>query len=1128
MEKQMEALTALLVRQAEAAQRAQEEGQRREERLNQLLEHMVAQPSSQSTSRTGSDDTSRSSNTSTHSARFPASAATTPHLTSSASLREFDAWRYKFEGYVTLTKINMLTRTEQRAALTAVLDNEWTRTLRYGISVPEDADLGSILDAMGEYLRNQRNIIVDRRDFYLRVQEAGESFDDFLCSVKEIANFCEFCDKCVDSQLCDRIVVGTSDELALKRMLENKNLTLENAIDICRASESANHCSAVIRGASHSSTHVVNKVSSYRKSRKRDNAKTVKMKSTLCFRCGKDCRNDEQGCRAVDKVCRNCGKRGHFAVVCRHTDRKGSSTQSRNRSASPRWGGGAKVYQLLAGVYTKQVTARPAPRVVVRATHPAGRDSITWTPDSGAETTVMGFVTAASLGIQTSWLKPAGRESLYAAGNHPLTCLGTFPSRLELGSRQAETVVSVVKEIKGALLSWYDSIALGILPENFPAQIRPLQGQSNSNSTKPIPTPPPKTTSTSTEVVNWPYTYDPAPQQRAEHAAAVIKAFPRVFGKDDMLREMVGGPMHIELTDDARPFSVTAPRIIPYSWREEIKQQLDDLLDKGIIEKVDYPTSWCHPIVPVPKKPSGVRLCVDLTRLNRYVKRPVYPVRSPHDAIASVGPEAAWFTTLDAKMGYFQIKIAEEDQDLTCFITPWGSWKKGSLHCAPDALSRAPVQDPVECDDTGADPEIDPLHAAVISSLHATSEEGIRLAPLKDQTLEKVRAAAERDTEYTMLKDIIINGFPEHRHELDHRLRAYWPVRSLLATDDYFIVYGPRLLIPLSLRRETLERLHDGHQGMERTKRRARQTIYWPGIDRDIENIVSGCSRCRPLLPSHPNEPLWQDSDRPERVFESVSADYFHVAGRTYLVYIDRLSGWPHVTACPCHASADHLIRVLRSVFADTGVPVILRTDGGPQFTSSSVRRFLARWGVEHRVSSPHNPRANGHAEAAVKAVKKLIMTTTERGQLDEDEFARGLLELRNTPKADGRSPAQILFGHPMRSCIPAHHRSFSPQWQLAADDCDAKADHLREQAKIRHDSSARSLLLLHLGGRFLRPHRPMTPVGVKGQDTHHTITPQQPDPEEHHNLELPQRRGSRQRREPQRLKVQWHASTYD
>ncbi|KAK4308460.1 hypothetical protein Pmani_019828 [Petrolisthes manimaculis] len=112
MERQLEALTDLLTQQAEAAQRAQEEGQRREEQLNHLLERMVAQQNSQSTSRTGSDDTSSSSNTFTHGVRFPASAATTPHLTSSASLREFDAWRHKFEVYVTLTKINMLTRTE--------------------------------------------------------------------------------------------------------------------------------------------------------------------------------------------------------------------------------------------------------------------------------------------------------------------------------------------------------------------------------------------------------------------------------------------------------------------------------------------------------------------------------------------------------------------------------------------------------------------------------------------------------------------------------------------------------------------------------------------------------------------------------------------------------------------------------------------------------------------------------------------------------------------------------------------------------------------------------------------------------------------------------------------------------
>ena len=382
-------------------------------------------------------------------------------------------------------------------------------------------------------------------------------------------------------------------------------------------------------------------------------------------------------------------------------------------------------------------------------------------------------------------------------------------------------------------------------------------------------------------------------------------------------------------------------------------------------------------------------------------------------------------------------------------------------------------------------------------------------------------------------------------------------------------MYGPRLLIPHSFRRETLQRLHDGHQGMERTKRRARQTIYWPGIDKDIENVVLGCSRCRPLLPSHPNEPLWQDEDRPNRVFESVSADYFHAAGRTYLVYVDRKSGWPCVSACPRPASAGHLVRVLRSVFADTGVPIVLRTDGGPQFTSSLVRRFLARWRVEHRVSSPHNPRANGHAEAAVKAVKKLVLTTTTNGHMDEDEFARGLLELRNTPRAEGRSPAQVLFGHPMRSCIPAHHRSFAPEWQRAANECDAKAEHLREQAKRHYDSSTRSLPHLRLGchvdiqdhnngrwdrtgvivgigtrrdylvkmgsgrilwrnRRFLRPYRPLMLVNTNGQDTHSCVSPPRKGNEEHANQQLPLRRSTRQRQAPHRLRVRWHASTYD
>ena len=150
-----------------------------------------------------------------------------------------------------------------------------------------------------------------------------------------------------------------------------------------------------------------------------------------------------------------------------------------------------------------------------------------------------------------------------------------------------------------------------------------------------------------------------------------------------------------------------------------------------------------------------------------------------------------------------------------------------------------------------------------------------------------------------------------------------------------------------------------------------------------------------------------------------------------------------------------------------TGVPTILRTDGGPQFASSTLHKFLKRWDVHHSMSSPTYARANGHAESAIKIIEKLIMTTSNNRQLDEEVFKRGLLELRNTPRADGRSPAQVLFGHPLRSGIPTHHRAFVPEWQRAANECDAKAQHLRQQTKQRHNRSARPLHGIRIGSRI-------------------------------------------------------------
>ena len=213
---------------------------------------------------------------------------------------------------------------------------------------------------------------------------------------------------------------------------------------------------------------------------------------------------------------------------------------------------------------------------------------------------------------------------------------------------------------------------------------------------------------------------------------------------------------------------------------------------------------------------------------------------------------------------------------------------------------------------------------------------------------------------------------------------------------------------------------------------------------------------------SQPREPLLQDKPA-TRPGEAIAADFFSQDGKEFLVITDKYSGWPDLWDCGRGVSTKTTIACISAWCSRMGVPNRMTTDNGPQFKSQEFADFCKDWGIKHEPSSPYHHIANGHAEAAVKSMKSLIKKT-KRDQHFIENLAKAVLEYRNTPRKDGLSPAQRLFGRPMRTRLPSHPLIFKADIQRKLQDADKKASGLREKAKARYDHGTKEMDKLEVG----------------------------------------------------------------
>ena len=220
------------------------------------------------------------------------------------------------------------------------------------------------------------------------------------------------------------------------------------------------------------------------------------------------------------------------------------------------------------------------------------------------------------------------------------------------------------------------------------------------------------------------------------------------------------------------------------------------------------------------------------------------------------------------------------------------------------------------------------------------------------------------------------------------------------------VMWGHRVCIPEKLWARVVEHIHSSHPGIEHSKRIARGYVWFPGIDKKLEE------RCRQFqccveasnMPAYTVQP-WPT---PKESWERVHSDLYQWDGQDFILIVDAYSNWVEITKMKSTTSSA-IIATLSEQFKRWGLPIKFVTDNGPQYVSAETRSWLEELDIIPKNSPPYNQRSNGLAECYVGKVKAAM----KKGVQLED----WILMHNNTPlHSDGSTPAERFIGRKLRT----------------------------------------------------------------------------------------------------------------
>lgn len=345
-------------------------------------------------------------------------------------------------------------------------------------------------------------------------------------------------------------------------------------------------------------------------------------KQFKCKRCGLT--HGPRRCPAFNKECKKCGRRGHFESMCRSI--KKEPQQIEQKSDKNRYKKNKKTRKVNAldsgdntysesdtdefsfvGAIQKAKTDKDKWSATVRV----GQNELTLTLDTGAQCNVLSRKQAVKLGAV---IKTSSTKRLVAYNNESIRVVGE--AILKCQTEKTDQIISfkIIEENFQAILGREMCEKMG-----FVVRVNKLDNET----------------------------------QKTNKIGCCKK-----FEYD------------IDFIDNPK-FKIIPARKIPYAIRNQVKQELDNMVKMGVIKSISEPTPAVSPMLVVNK--GKLRVCMDPTDLNKNIKRRIYPMKTVEE-IAAKTNGSKYFTKLDCQKGFWQIKVSERTSKYLTFSTPWGRY----------------------------------------------------------------------------------------------------------------------------------------------------------------------------------------------------------------------------------------------------------------------------------------------------------------------------------------------------------------------------------------------------------------------------------------------------------------------